>query len=75
MAHREAAWVRRLEEELTSARDLLARFPLAGSPGTGEAGSFRRLVLRRLPFLVWYTVEKRGVLLLRLFHVRQDRPR
>ncbi|MFN0062124.1 MAG: type II toxin-antitoxin system RelE/ParE family toxin [Myxococcaceae bacterium] len=64
-------WVQRLEQELESARDLLGAFPLAGV-NVSDAGPVRKLLLRRLPFVIWYVVRDGRVILLRLFHVRQS---
>lgn len=63
-----------LREGLVEVRRLLERFPEAGAR-TGEPAALRKLILRRLPFVVWYVVERDAVWLVRLFHVRQDRPR
>lgn len=35
------------------------------------AGPLRKLVLRRVPFVIWYAAEADEVWLLRLFHARQ----
>jgi plasmid stabilization system protein ParE len=65
-----------LRSGLAEARTLLARFPEAGTRVEERDGVvLRKLVLRKLPFAIWYVVGHDGVHLLRLFHVRQDRPR
>jgi plasmid stabilization system protein ParE len=59
---------------LREARQLLQAFPLSGAATDprSESGP-RRLILRRLPFVIWYVAvpHAREVRLLRLFHVRQ----
>jgi plasmid stabilization system protein ParE len=70
-------WGERLIEEVELVARLLASSPLAGSMELNRGGrSIRRLVLRRLPFVVWYhwAERSRKVVVLRLFHVRQLRP-
>lgn len=65
-------WIEPLERALSEAVQLLAATPQAGTPD--PAGDFRRLLLRRLPFVIWYRIEGVGrVSLYRLFHVRQSR--
>jgi plasmid stabilization system protein ParE len=72
---REGQWVDRLEGELNEARELLSSLPFAGVPHSSEAG-VRSLLLRGLPFVIWYATKgRKQVLLLRLFHVRQFRVR
>jgi plasmid stabilization system protein ParE len=69
-------WADRLIEEIESVATLLAASPHAG-PIEMQRGrrAIRRLVLRKLPFVVWYTSHERSrsVVVLRLFHVRQRR--
>src|SRR5688572_4819469 len=43
-SHRETSWVVRLELELEEARELLGRFPRAGTPDSAGKAQFRRLV-------------------------------
>ena len=65
-----------LRAGLAEARALLSRLPRAGAAVEERAGvELRKLLLRKLPFVVWYVVEDGEVVLLRLFHVRQDRSR
>ena len=82
----QVAWVLReerageidaLEEGLQEATSLLADLPGVGVLEAADGPlQLRRLLLRRLPFVIWYQLGKsREVWLLRLFHVRQDRPR
>ena len=56
---------------------LLGQFPLAGAVDmAGSVPALRKLILRRVPFVVWYRIDesRRGdVWMLRLFHARQDR--
>jgi plasmid stabilization system protein ParE len=66
----------RLVEEIELAARLLASVPRAGAVEQIRGRrSIRRLVLRNLPFVVWYTwgARSRKVVVLRLFHVRQQR--
>jgi len=70
-------WAERLIEDVELVGRLLASSPLAGAMEVERAGrSVRRLVLRKLPFVVWYHWPERSrkVVVLRLFHVRQSRP-
>ncbi len=63
-----------LEPGLREARQLLQTFPLAGAAADPRlTGGPRRLILRRLPFVIWYVAVPgaREVRLLRFFHVRQ----
>ncbi len=63
-----------LRAGIREARTLLRRFPSAG-PLEREArkASLRKLILRRVPYVIWYVDDGAGLWLLRLFHVRQDR--
>src|SRR4051812_15738378 len=79
LAHRhEVAYINRLRDGIDEAIELLSHLPHVGAPELSREGPVRKLVLRRLPFLIWYAYddEETGgeVWLLRLFHVRQDRP-
>ncbi|MGQ0504407.1 MAG: type II toxin-antitoxin system RelE/ParE family toxin [Myxococcaceae bacterium] len=58
-----------LRIELNDVRALLATTPHAGR----EIGPLRQILLRTLPFVVWYRVDRGRVLLVRLFHARQPR--
>lgn len=64
------SWVDRLRAELDDAFVLLEDFPQAG---VSARRPLRKLVLRRLPFVVWYAFDEDEVTLLRLFHFRQRR--
>jgi plasmid stabilization system protein ParE len=68
-------WVAKLEAGLNEAFDLLSAFPEAGS--VTSTPEVRKLVLHRLPFVIWYAVEEEplAVVVLRLFHARQHRRR
>jgi plasmid stabilization system protein ParE len=71
-------WIEQLREDVTAARELLARFPGVGTgEGIREGRALRRLILRRVPFVAWFVVDidAKVVTLLRLFHARQDRSR
>ena len=77
--NRNEGWILRLREAVDEATRALARFPTMGAPVLGHprgaaAEPLRKLVLRRIPFVVWYAVADDGVWLLRLFHARQKRP-
>lgn len=78
--HRGERWILRLREAVDEAARALARFPAMGAPvildpRRGAAPPpLRKLVLRRVPFVVWYAVDDDSVWLLRLFHARQKRP-
>jgi plasmid stabilization system protein ParE len=67
----------RLEGGIDEVIELLSEFPSVGVLEATEGRTqLRRLILRRLPFVVWFrTGGSADVWLLRLFHVRQDRPR
>ncbi len=79
----QAAWLRKAHDErrlaglamgLREARQLLQAFPLSGAAADPRSvGGPRRLILRRLPFVIWYVAvpDTREVRLLRFFHVRQ----
>lgn len=68
-------WIEGLRAGLDEAFDLLARHPRAGAAqAERDAGVLCRLVLRRVPYVLYYAVEGREVWILRLFHARQDRP-
>ena len=66
-------WIPKLERGLVEAFELLANFPRAGAETA--APPIRKLLLHRLPFVIWYVFdeERRRVELLRLFHARQRR--
>jgi plasmid stabilization system protein ParE len=76
--HREKRWMLRLREAIREATRAVARFPALGSPVSyghpGDPASLRKLVLRDVPFVIWYAVADDDVWLLRLFHARQKRP-
>lgn len=67
-------WIPKLERGLVEAFELLLTFPRAGA--AIPAQPVRKLVLQRLPFVIWYVFDeaKQRVELLRLFHARQRRP-
>lgn len=78
--NRDATWIERLRDAVAEAMDAIARFPemgvAAGSlgpPDTG-AGTLRKLVLRHMPFVLWYHVGGDDIRVLRLFHARQKQP-
>ena len=72
--------IEHLRGAIDEAIDLLSRFPNTGSIERQEKSAvLRRLILRRLPYVVWFVRETRrpdaDVWLLRLFHARQSRRR
>jgi len=75
----DARWIDGLAAGIDEAIKLLSKQPGVGTLEAAEDGSeLRRLILRRLPYVIWYSTEPhaRGdVWLLRLFHARQSRPR
>jgi plasmid stabilization system protein ParE len=74
--HRDPDYIRRLREGLDEVDDLLSRFPRAGPQDTTGA-PVRKLLLRRLPFVIWYAQDRGDdgdAWMLRLFDARQDRP-
>jgi plasmid stabilization system protein ParE len=76
VAEAKEEWAERLIHEIEMAAALLGNIPLAGAVETHRGKSeIRRLVLRGLPFVVWYSFQarQRKVLVMRLFHVRQSR--
>ncbi len=68
-------WIPKLERGLGEAFELLMSFPGAGAQTSAQP--IRKLLLHRLPFVIWYVFDeaKGRVELLRLFHTRQRRPR
>lgn len=78
--NRDPAQIEALRNGSDEAMALLAATPGVGSlQGADDSRVLRKLILRRLPFLIWYTYDQRertgDLWLLRLFHVRQHRPR
>ncbi|AUX43412.1 uncharacterized protein SOCE26_048600 [Sorangium cellulosum] len=74
-------WVERLRTGLDEAIELVARFPGLGpaeAKHDGDQTVVRKILLRKLPFVVWYLVDAADpgsdIWLLRLFHARQERP-
>jgi plasmid stabilization system protein ParE len=69
-------WAERLMDEIEVAATLVSHSPGAG-PVEERRGrrAVRQLLLRRLPFVAWYSWEEPAarVVMLRLFHVRQRR--
>lgn len=65
-----------LREAVQEARELLSQVPRAGvSIDRDGDGELRKLVLRKVPFVVWYVFDEGStrVWMVRLFHVRQRR--
>jgi hypothetical protein len=80
VAQGEQGWIAILAEGLDSVVELLSSFPAAGAPEgrSGRAG-LRKIVFPRGPYVAWYVYDADdpagAVWLLRLFHVRQEKPR
>ncbi len=78
--HRDASWIDGLEAGIGEAIELVESAPFAGVASGREGGRvLRKLILRQLPFVVWYGHDEKlnaasTIWFLRLFHVRQDRP-
>lgn len=72
----EDGWIDGLRDGLDEVIELLALHPRAGALETRSPSTeLRRIVLRRVPYVVWYSVGRgKDVWLLRLFHARQRRP-
>ena len=76
LADERPEWAERLIDEIELAARLLGHSPEAGPVEQRRGGrEIRRILLRRLPFVVWYHWHRaaRKVVVLRLFHVRQRR--
>lgn len=72
--HRTSADLAGLRAGIPEARALLRRFPSAGPvERDGRNASLRKLILRRVPFVIWYVHDGANISLLRLFHLRQER--
>ncbi len=72
------SWIERLRSGIDEAVELVARFPDVGSvEGVDGTWVLRRLILRRLPYMIWFArdAEAADIWFLRLFHARQDRAR
>jgi plasmid stabilization system protein ParE len=68
-------WIPLLRTAIVEAAELLEAFPSAGT--RAPRPSLYKLVLRKVPFVVWYGFEPSNeeIVVLRLFHSRQRRPR
>ena len=68
--------IERLEGGVEEVLELLSQFPGVGTLEAGDGTTnLRRLIMRTLPYVVWFrTGGSPDVWLLRLFHVRQERP-
>ena len=78
--NRDRSEIDHLRTAIDEAIDLLSSFPNAGSIERQESSAvLRRLILRRLPYVVWFVRETRrpdsDLWLLRLFHTRQRKRR
>ncbi|WP_437730615.1 type II toxin-antitoxin system RelE/ParE family toxin [Sorangium sp. So ce1335] len=79
--NRGVEWVERLRVGLDEAIELVSRFPAIGpaeAKNDEEGAVVRKLLLRRLPYVVWYFADVSDpgsdIWLLRFFHARQERP-
>lgn len=77
--HQDASWIDGLELGIAEAIALVESAPAVGVASGRVGGSVLcKLILRRLPFVVWYVHDDDPatgkIWFLRLFHVRQDRP-
>lgn len=77
--NRDDQWILRLRAGLDEATKLLAGFPSVGTIERQEGTiALRRLILRDVPYVVWFLSDSdtpdADVWVLRLFHVRQQRP-
>ena len=65
-------WHDRLLDEVDAVAELLRQFPRLGEP---DEPPHRRILLKTLPFAVWYSFlpATKRVVLLRLFHFRRYR--
>lgn len=72
--HGEDARIDALRAGIDEGVDLLSRHPRAGtSERSDDRAEVRRLVLRRVPYVVWHAVDGGDVWLMRLFHSKQKR--
>lgn len=71
-ANGRSKWRERLLDEVDDVATLLRRFPRLGE---ADEPPHRRILLKTLPFAVWYAFvpEEKRVVLLRLFHFRRYR--
>lgn len=73
-------WAERLMAGVEEVAERILRFPEIG-PLQAESRRvvLRKIIFRRLPYVAWYGYRRRepigDVWLLRLFHIRQDRPK
>ena len=65
-----AAWIATLKQSLVQARDLLSGTPFVAP---ADERGVRRLLVHRVPFILWYRVEAESGMVrwLRLFHAKQ----
>lgn len=74
-----AAWIRRLHQELRQVVRMLSAFPAAGSRvDANGALLLRKIIFPTAPYVAWYVYDASrdagDLWLVRLFHVRQARP-
>jgi plasmid stabilization system protein ParE len=74
----EEAWIDGLRQGVDEAIALLGKHPAVGAiEASHRSSELRRLVLRRVPYFIWYAAlcsASSDVWLLRIFHARQKRP-
>lgn len=68
--HEGVEYIKLLKQGILEAADLVSHFPYAGRLINDP---LHQIVLRMLPFVIWYGVDTDKIIFLRLFHVRQDR--
>jgi plasmid stabilization system protein ParE len=77
-AQGEVARIDALRLGLEEAWSLLRTTPHAGAiEGGAQSAQLRRLILRKVPYVIWYVVDESShdVWVLRIFHARQRRRR
>lgn len=78
--HADPSWIETLLRETDRLLKMLTAFPSAGGREDQQSGMvMRRINYARLPYVIWYVYDPDDpdgdVLLVRLFHAKQERPR
>ena len=76
----ETSWIGRLEADVSGTMELLDRYPAAGMLIERQGAIvLRQVIFRSTPYVAWYLYDDGpptpDVLLVRLYHARQRRPR
>jgi plasmid stabilization system protein ParE len=76
----ETRWIERLQADLAKTIELLDRYPAAGALVERERSVvLRRVIFASTPYLAWYLYDEGktmpDVMLVRVFHAHQRRPR